>query len=191
MHTMQFLPILLIILIVFTSSNKGSGDRQAETLQRIHRFVNGSVTIQLPPNWVASEDESRIGRIVAMSDAKLKDAHAPSNGAMGTFTIDLSTATRSPADRLAWRLYDEGGLPDGAEIEELTINGYRAARMSAQDVLFAQEYLWYAVAIHFADEIVVFASFTGLGDYEKNGVIDAVVKTIHVNSAAFKTALKG
>ena len=109
---------------------------------------------------------------------------------MGVFKVDVLADARSPTDILTSKLYDEGGPPNGADIETLTINDHPAARMSALDELFGEQYLWYATVIQFDGEIVVYVSFTGLGVYENNDVIDSVVKTISVDSAAFKLALK-
>jgi hypothetical protein len=184
MRTIQLMPMLLSLLLGCIPGNKFGTDDKS------YCFVKGSVKLKLPKNWLVSEDEHTIGKIGVVSDAKLIDSQAPANGAMGCFKIDVIAGERSPAAILEGKLYDEGGPPVGAKIETLEINHHPAARMSALDEMFDQEYLWYAVAIQFDDGVISYASFTGLGDYKENGIIDAVVQTMTVDSTAYKAALK-
>ncbi len=184
MRTMPLMPILLSLLLgCIPAGEFDEGDKS-------YTFFKGSVKLRLPQNWLATEDESTIGKIGMVSDAKLIDAHAPTNGAMGNIRIEVLTGKRSPVTILERKLYDEGGPPEGARIEPLEISNHPAARLSALDELFDQEYLWYAMVIQFDDDIVAYVSFTGLGDYETNGIIDAMVKTMAVDSKTFIAALK-
>lgn len=106
----------------------------------VHRFVSDSVTIQTPQNWVVVEDESTVGKLIILSDARLKDAHAPTNGAMGIVKIYVIARAQSPVEMLRGKLYAEGGPPDGVQIEPKIISGNPAARMAGLDELFDQIY---------------------------------------------------
>ena len=116
------------------------------------------------------EDPFTFGKLIVVSDSALKSVHTPAEGAMGVFKVDIVADGRSPTEILTAKLYDEGGAPAGADIETLTINDHPAARMSALDELFGEQYLWYATVIQFDGEIVVYVSFTGLGVYENEYV---------------------
>jgi len=188
-RTIQLMPILIIILFVIATFDGDTDDGTTETPERVHRFVNGSVTIKLPRNWVADEDEFTVGKLVVISDASLTEARVFSEGAMGVFRVEELIDAGSPAEILVHKLFQEGGPPEGAEIETIEINDHPAARMVAMDKMFGQDYLWHATVTQIDDEFIVFASFTGLGKYETNGVIDAVVETITVDRLAFKAAL--
>ena len=187
MRAIQFIPTLLVLFLARTGDHH---DDDSESLEEVYHLLNRSVTLRLPKNWVVDEDPCTFGKLIIVSDSALKSVHAPAEGAMGVFKVDIVADARSPTDILASKLYDEGGPPNGVDIETLTINDHPAARMSALDELFGEQYLWHATVIQFGDEIVVYVEFTGLGVYENNGVIDSVVKTISVDSAAFKAILK-
>ncbi len=190
---MRNIPLTSVLFILFFMHAVAGEDQEADapkTPNRVHRFINGSVSITLPSNWTAAADKFTTGKFVVVSDARLKEAQSSTEeAAMGVFKVEVLSDAGSPADILAHKLYEEGGLPEGAEIETLEINHRPVARMAAMDEMFGQSYLWYAVVIQLEDGLVVYTSFTGLGDYETNGVIDAVVETIVVDSAAFKATL--
>ena len=180
--------LALAISLILTTC--GSDDKKTETPVNKHRFANSCVTIKLPEKWAAEQNEFQINKFDVLSDTRLKDEQDPSDGAMGHFTVEVASDGSSAAKQLAAWLQDAGGAPEGAEIEALEINGRPAARMAAEDEMFGQKYLWHATLIQFEDDIIVYADFTALGKYEKNGVIDKVIETIAVDSAAFKAALE-
>lgn len=178
----------LIISLILPAC--GSDDKKAETPVNEHSVVNGSVTIKLPEKWESEQNEIQIHMFNVISDPRFRTEQDPSDGALGRFTVEIVADGGSAAELLAAKLQDAGGAPEGAKIESLEINGRPAARMAAEDEMFGQKYQWHTTLIQFEDDIIVYADFTALGRYEKNGVIDQVIQTIVVDSAAFKAALE-
>jgi hypothetical protein len=190
MSIKRWFPIFCLSVVLILAACGGSGDDQTESPETRHNLVNGSVTIKLPQGWVVEQDDLSANRFEVLSDAKLREEQDPTEGAMGRFTIESVVDSSSPTEMLAAKLEDAGGAPEGSEIESLEINGRPAARMAAMDEMFGQRYLWHATLIQFEDDVIVYVDFTALGKYEDNDVIDAVIKTISVDSAAFN-AIEG
>jgi hypothetical protein len=174
------------LILVTCSSYVG----KSESPVNAHRFASGSVTIKLPEQWIAEQNKFQINKFEVLSNARLKVGRDPPDGAMGRFYVEIVVKGGAAAEQCAARLQEAGGAPEGAEIEEMEINGRPAARMAAEDEMFGQKYRWRTTLIQFEDDIVVCADFTALGRYEENGVIDKVIETLVVDSAAFKAALE-
>jgi hypothetical protein len=180
-----FAPAAPLILMVY-----GSHNDKFESPGSVHSFANGSVTIKLPEKWVVEQSKIRANKFEVLSDTRLKVGRDPPDGAMGRFSIEVVVDGRSPVELLAARLDDSGGAPAGGKIEVLEINGRPAARMAAMDELFGEKYLWHTTLIQFEDDVIVYVDFTALGEYENNRIVDRVIETIVVDSAAFRSALE-
>ncbi len=139
---------------------------KANTPEIEHSLVNGSVVVKLPKNWISEQNEFSVNRFEVISDTKLREEQDPSDGAMGSFTVEIVDGDSSPAELLAAKLDDAGGAPDGNEIETLEIGTRPAAHMVAMDEMFGQKYLWHTTLIKFDDGVIVYADFMGLGKYE-------------------------
>ena len=177
-------PAGTLILMVY-----GCHNDKTESPVSVHSFANGSVTIKLPEKWVVVQSKIRAHKFEVLSDIKLKVGRDPPDGAMGRFSIEIVVDGRSPVELLAARLDDSGSAPAGGKIEVLEINGRPAARMAVMDELFGEKYLWHTTLMQFEDDIIVYVDFTALGEYENNRIVDRVIETIAVDSAAFKVAL--